>query len=149
MFYKTLTLLVFLLCGCAGKAPEVVTVPEPPEGVGSQTVATSGLDVGLEAFETGGRIFINLQNNTPSSLEVSPFFFGIIIDNKKPAIKFTPDKGTSKFPVTTLASGMQATGFIRFRTYDKLKGQKLVFNSPDYKPIFTIIKGAVSEAVIK
>ena len=106
---------------------------------------TSGLDVELEAMANGNSVYIRVKNNTPAPIRVSPYFFALIINNQRPEIRFNPKRTTSEFPIARLVSGAEATGFIIFKDYTDLVGQKLVFNSPDYKPMLTIIKSFMTE----
>jgi hypothetical protein len=141
-------LLIFLavagalwMMGCKGGSVGA-KIPDVPKPVSAQIAPTSGVGVEVEATASGGSVYIKVRNNTPAPLRVSPFYVALIIDGQYPEIRFNPATAKSEFPVTSLPSGAEATGFIHFRNYENLKGQQLVFNSPDYKPLLIPIKPA-------
>jgi hypothetical protein len=129
---------VFLVC-CAGKSGKLASCPVS-ETVRGEIAPDSGLEVKMEANAKGNKIHISIINNTPSPLRVSPYYFALIIDNKRPEIRYSPNIAVSEIPVTTLKSGTQVSGIIKFTNLGNLKAQKLVFNSPDYEPIMTTIE---------
>ena len=131
--------LSILVAGCVGKG-RGLKVPNPSKPVSVKEAPLSGINVDFEARARGGSVYIRVRNNTPSLLRVSPYFFALIIDGKYPEIHYHPARAKSEFPALTLASGSEAVGFIHFKDYQNLVGQKMVFNSPDYKPMLVEIK---------
>jgi len=132
---------ILWMTGCRGGSVGT-TIPEVPKPVSAQIAPTSGLGVEVEATASGGSVYIKVRNNTPAPLRVSPFYVALIIDGQYPEIRYNPAMAKSEFPVINLPSGAEAAGFIHFRNYENLKGQQLVFNSPDYKPLLVPIKPA-------
>ncbi len=144
--FTLFALTLLMLAGCAGRGGGIVSAPEPPEPVFTGLAGTSGLDVEFEAMANKNSVYIRVKNNTPVPFRVNPYCFALIINNQHPEIRFNPAQATSEFPTARLASGTEATGFITFKDYKDLVGQKLVFNSPDYKPMLTIIKSYIKKA---
>jgi len=144
VFCAAQLLLAAALCGCAKKAARI-NAPEPAPAPASEIVQTSGIGIELEASASGGSVYIRLCNNTPALLKASPYYFAVIIDGEYPEIRYNPRIARSEFPVAILASGAEATGYIHFNNIPNLCGQKLVFNSPDFKPVLATIKPYNSE----
>jgi hypothetical protein len=132
---------ILWMSGCRGGSVGA-KIPDVPKPASAQIASTSGLGVEVEATASGGSVYIKVRNNTPAPLRVSPFYVALIIDGQHPEIRFNPATAKSEFPVINLPSGAEAAGFIHFRNYENLKGQQLVFNSPDYKPLLVPIKPA-------
>src|SRR6056297_2544723 len=88
--YICIILALIFSFGCSGKQSKVVDTPEPSRTFRTSVTTESGISLNLDAKSRGNRVYISLTNNTPSSLRVSPYFFGLIIDNKKPAIHYSP-----------------------------------------------------------
>jgi len=140
LIFLTVTSILWMT-GCRGGSVGA-KIPEAPKPVSTQIAPPSGLGVEVEATASGGSVYIKVRNNTPALLRVSPFYFALIIDGQYPEIRYNPATARSEFPVTSLPSGAEATGFIHFENYTNLKGQQLVFNSPDYKPLLVTIKSS-------
>jgi len=137
--FKIALILCVFLFGCAGKGKKAAqdSLHALESNAEKPTVPQNTLD--FKAHAKGNQVFIRIINNTPKSIRVSPFFFALIVNNKKPEVRFDPSNSQAEFPVTKLTEGMMANGMIRFDKYQDLVGQKLVFNSPDYKPMMTFI----------
>ena len=138
-------LVAIISFGCVGKggAPQDLSTPKPTPMPVMAPVPVP--DVALMAFAQGNTVFIHIKNNTQNPLPVSPYFFALFIDNKRPEIRFHPSLAGAELPVTRLSKGMEVSGRIRFFNYDNLVGQKIIFNSPDYKPIMTFIEEYIAE----
>lgn len=139
LVFPALILLLFIIAGCSQNEP-VVKVPDSEARVKSGVEPSSGLGLDVTAITRDGAIYVEIKNNTPAPVAVSPFYFGLIIDNKRPVITYNPAKARAEFPVTSLTSGARAAGLLHFNDYPDVAGQKLIFNSPDYKPMMTIIR---------
>jgi len=132
----------FFICagGCARDKPRMPIVPETPETNPGPVVPDSGLGVEFDVQAAGNILMIRIGNNTPDTIRVSPFYFALIVDNRRPEIRYNPAIAGSRFPLATLKTGEIANGVIQFNDYKDLVGQKLVFNSPDHKPIVAVIR---------
>jgi hypothetical protein len=138
---NSIFIFVLLIAGCAGvEKKDVAVVPDSQKKSPSIATASSGLEVEFDAKAKGNEVLVRVKNNTPAPIRVSPYFFALIIDNEKPEIRYNPSSAISKFPATRLLSGMEVSGIFLFKNYKDLAEQKLVFNSPDHKPLMTIIK---------
>ena len=138
--------IVFLMIwGCAGTKKEVAPVSEPGKSPSDKAPPASGLELEFDARAIGNQVQVRIKNNTSAPIRVSPYFFALIVDNQRPEIRYHPSIASSKFPASKLLSGMEVSGVFSFHKYQNLVGQKFVFNSPDHKPIMTIIKNAAPE----
>jgi len=142
---NSIFIFVLLIAGCAGTKKNVSVVPNAQKKSPSSATSASGLEVEFDAKAKGNEVLVRIKNNTPAPIRVSPYFFALIIDNQKPEIRYNPSSALSKFPVIKLLSGNEVSGIFLFKNYKNLAGQKFVFNSPDHKPLMTIIKGVTPE----
>ncbi|MBN1901223.1 hypothetical protein JW926_07865 [Candidatus Sumerlaeota bacterium] len=138
-------LIGVIMSGCAGKNGNSRDLSNPDETQNSVAAPSQAPDVALKATAEGNLVFIHIKNNALDSLRISPHFFALIIDNKRPEIRYHPSIAQSEMPVTKISKGTEVSGRIRFSQRDNLVGQKLVFNSPDYEPIMTFIDKYISE----
>jgi hypothetical protein len=132
-----------LLGSCARNKEVVKEIPAAPT---QPAAPTSTEPVELRAAAFGNRIYIEVRNNSMAVLRVSPYHFGVIV--KRQLVIFDPKGMVSQFPSAVLRKGETASGYLTFRQFKSLAGEKLVYNNPDYKPIMTIIQeivGAPSE----
>lgn len=138
-------LVAVILFGCAGKGgnPRDLSSPQPTPTPVMAPVPVQ--DVAFKAQAQGNIVVIHIKNNTQDPIRISPYFLALIIDNKQPEIRFHPSLAQAELPVAKLPKGMEIAGKIRFFTHDNLVGQKIVFNSPDYKPIMTFIEEYIAE----
>lgn len=95
-------------------------------------------EVVLKASAAMNSVRIEVKNNRTEPLIVDPHFFGVIVGGK--LTRFNPAKVVNQFPVFRLQKGETASGYLTFREFSDLVGQKLVFRSPDYEPLMTIIQ---------
>lgn len=132
-------LLLTVALGCASGSREPLSSTTGPK---AQELREDRVEqepeVVLEASAVGNRVHIAVKNNRTEPLVVVPHFFGVIVENK--LTRFNPAKVVNQFPVFRLEQGETASGYLRFIEFSDLVGQKLVFRSPDYKPLMVIIQ---------
>jgi hypothetical protein len=143
--FVVIFLIGVIMFGCAGKDGNSRNLSNPRSIPTPGDTPSSVSDVEIKAKAQGNTVFIHIRNNMDAPLRISPYFFALIIDNKKPEIRFHPSLAEAELPVSSLTKGVEVSGRIRFFNYDDLLGQKLIFNSPDYKPIMTLIEEYIAE----
>lgn len=116
--------------GCTwtmGSTPPLLTEPTGPQPTAATAPPREGVE--LIAQARGNIVTVTVRNYTGKDLLIGPKMFGVIADGQLHVVN--SKQVTIRFPMLVLRHEEAASGAFRFRYFQSLEGQKLVFNSPD------------------
>jgi len=122
-------MLCLALCVSCARQP-ILSHPPGREQGSWEIFPESGINLDFKACAVGDRILVQLKNNTPASVSVSPRYFGMIREETRSVVPFSHETARADFPRCNLPPGAGMEGILLYPEKGGAVGKRIVFNPP-------------------